>query len=242
MTTNVYDLGFGLLTTDSRWSLQDGHIIAYVDDTGYDKLVYDNQLAILFAGDLCKIEEWKSWFKAGRIDNPPTDTTGISMIICNVINGDKVFNSDYLLESHEGNKLVALYGGSGSSYAKDCWEVNKCAATAVNTAMSYDVKSGGKVVFFNRVDFDNNIDNSTDINDIRNIFIERGMMINTNTLERVSIKDAANDTNDAFKNMANRVISGNVELSAPFPGMTQPWTNEKKEELKQALNKFKPKI
>jgi hypothetical protein len=55
----------------------------------------------------------------------------------------------------------------------------------------------------------------------------------------VLVKDAANDpSNPVAQQIANRVLSGQAKLNAPFPGMDQPWTNEKKAELAKALQRY----
>jgi hypothetical protein len=45
-------------------------------------------------------------------------------------------------------------------------------------------------------------------------------------------------TGDA-KDFANKVVAGSLAISAPFPGINQPWTNDKKRELISVLDKYK---
>lgn len=240
MTTNVYDVPAGLLTSDSRWSceLDDGWI-AYVDNSGYDKIVYDNQLAILFAGNLAKIDHWKNWFTKNRNGDQPQEVDGISLIVANIKTGEVIFKTDYLLESTSEKQIDALYSGTGGPYAKDCWQINKCAKKAVETAISVDIFSGGDVSFLHRESSETNVKNSVFADEVMALMKERGILMNKNLQQAVAIKDAANDSSDPnFQRMAQRVLSGNIELNAPFPGMDQPWTNEKKAELRNVLSSF----
>lgn len=242
MTTNVYDIPAGLLTSDTRWSVEDVDWIAYVDDSGYDKIVFDSDIGILFAGNLAKIDIWKQWFLSGRIDPAPTELDGISLIIVDIKDGTVQFKTDYLLESVTEDVTEAWYSGTGGPYAKDCWQVNRCAKKAVNTAIECDAFSGGEVKFVDRTTSGTNIRNDVQYLEIMEILKERGMMINKQNYKAVPIKDAANDPSDpTLQAFANKVMSGSVQLNAPFPGMEQPWTKDKKEELHSVLARYAPK-
>jgi hypothetical protein len=240
MTTNVYDIGAGYLTTDSRWSIKNGDWVAYVDDTGYDKLVFDEQIAILFAGDLLKIDVWKQWFIEGRTGEYPDLHDGMSLIIVDMSDGSSQFTADYLLKSIEGDLLKALYAGTGAPHAKDCWQVNKCAKKAINSAIEADIFSGGLVVELLRENAQSNVKNSAKVDKVMYEMKERGIMTNVVTNITMHVKDAANDgvTGDA-KDFANKVVAGSLAISAPFPGINQPWTNDKKRELISVLDKYK---
>src|SRR5471030_312080 len=243
MTTNVYDIAAGLLTSDSRWSFEEAGWLVYVDDTGYDKLAFDSQLGFLFAGDLGAIDEWKQWVAGGRIVGAPLNNIDLMpVIVVDMADGSVPFISDYMLKS--GNTQVeAWYGGTGGPYAKDCWQVNKCAKTAVVTAKNSDQFSGGAVMHIERITLDTNINNSMSASNVNTQCQERGIMINTKSSQGpVLVKDAANDpTNVVAQEIAKKVLSGAARLGAPFPGMRQPWTQEKKAELAEALERYAPK-
>jgi hypothetical protein len=240
MTTNVYDVSSGLLTSDSRWSTEDGDWIAYVDDTGYDKIVFDEALALIFAGDMQTIDIWKEWFLNGDDGDEPLDKVDdISIIGIDMKTGEQVYMSDYLLYSHSHRGVEAIYGGSGAPYAKDCWQENKCAMQATKTAIIKDVYSGGTTAHVNRQTSDSNVKNSASSNSAYEQLKERGMMINkTENRQPVYVKDAANDPSHPAQKIAEKVMSGKAALKAPFPGMDQPWTNEKKQELKEVLKRY----
>lgn len=243
MTTNVYDVPAGLMTSDSRWSSElDSDWIAYVDDTGYDKIVFDSDLGILFAGDLNRIDIWKQWFLQGRKGSIPKEVDGISIILVDMISGQVVFETDYLLKSMSDESEVAFYSGTGGPFAKDCWQVNRSAMRAVDSAISADIFSGGIVLHLCRSTLVTNVVNTVDPAGVVNLMKERGIMMNRHDRQSVLVKVAANDSSNLTRqDLANKVISGNVELSAPFPGISQPWTNEKKSELKSVLERYAPK-
>lgn len=244
MTTNVYASNEGLLSSDSRWSCREGNWIIYVDDTDYDKIVSDDELGILFAGNMDVIDLWKTWFSNRRKLSPPQANTDlISMIIIDMKTGEVVFTPSYLLMSTIENNIVAWYGGSGDVYAKDCWQVNQCAKKAVGTAIEKDLCSGGEVMFTSRIGLNSNVKNSASFQDVMASLKEKGFIMDSIGLRVMRIKDAATDSaNDHVdidaQQLANRVMSGQVSLSAPFVGMGQPWTQEKKNELVNVLAKY----
>jgi len=250
MTTNVYDVAAGLLTSDSRWSADEGEWIVYVDDTGFDKIIADAQLAFLFAGNILNIAEWKGWVKSGRLQPAPLDRLdGTSLIMVEIATGSVVFGTDYLLVSRYDAMPSAWYSGTGAPHAKDCWEVNRCAMTAVASATKVDKYSGGTTSHFNRNSRASNVTNSAAVESVLVQMRERGIMKNNNGAEfmisDVIAADAANDPaskqiDDVAKRLAQKVMQGNVTLSAPFPGIDQPWTNEKKSELARVLARYAP--
>lgn len=244
MTTNVYDLQTGLMTSDSRWSCQEGDWIAYVDDTKFDKIISDDQLGFLFAGNMLKIAAWKGWIAQGRAGLPPDDDgINLSIIGIDMQTGQVVISTDYMLKSIIEEILAACYAGTGGNYAKDCWQVNRCAKRAVSSAMAQDDFSGGQVMFAERCSRQTNVDNTASVLSVIDQMKVRGMMINTKDDRKpVPLKEAANDpTNPVAQALARKVLAGKAELSAPFPGMNQPWTQEKKEEVLDVLKKYAPK-
>lgn len=225
--------------------------MVFVDDTGFDKIIADNQLAFLFAGDLLNIAAWKGWVAAGRTTAAPMDKLDeTSLIIVDVTTGTVVFNTDYLLASDSGPDRHAWYGGTGAPHAKDCWEVNKCAMKAVESAIMVDKYSGGRMIHFNRQTLETNATNAESHLSVVVQMRERGLMKKNNGTEYkvsevMSSSIAANDASKAeidsvAKKLAEKVMNGSVALSAPFPGIEQPWTNEKKQELARVLARYAP--
>ncbi|WP_348696451.1 hypothetical protein [Duganella fentianensis] len=241
MTTNVFDVTTGQLTSDGRWSIEKMDWLVFVDDTGYDKIIFDDDLAFAFAGNVTKINFWKEWVAGGRVDPVPMDKLDqMQLIIVNMVTGALEFASDYILFSHAGNALEALYGGSGGPSAKDCWNSNRCAITAIESAKSKDVFSGGQTKFLLSKTKQNNLSNNVGVTEINEQCKQRGLMMNLkNPLNTVLVKEAANDgSNPIVQSIANDVMQGKAEMSAPFPGMHLPWTQEKKSELSSVLARF----
>jgi hypothetical protein len=241
MTTNVFDVTAGQLTSDGRWSFEKLDWLVFVDDTGYDKMIFDDELGFAFAGNVSKINIWKEWVAGGRKGPEPMGHLDqMQLIIVNMASGVLEFASDYILFSHAGNVLEALYGGSGGPSAKDCWNSNRCARTAIDSAKSNDVYSGGETKFLLRETRQNNLTNNIAVTEINEQCKQRGLMMNLkNPLNTVLVKDAANDpSNPIAQSVATEVMQGKAEMSAPFPGMHLPWTQEKKSELASVLARF----
>ena len=239
MTTNVYDVRAALLTSDSRWSAEDGDWVAFVDNTNYDKIVHDNKLAFLFAGPLPEIDIWKQWILAGRKkeDLPSLANTTMSVIQVDVAKGVVVFKSHQFLNSSFGIVPRALFAGTGAKPAKDCWDRKKCAMTAIGSAAEMDHLTGGNVVFFNRAKRSGNITNTSSATELKEQAKQRGMIMSKSNAEAsVLIKVAANDPSNPTKQaLAMKVMSGAAPFAAPFPGMEEPWSLAKKLEFEAAL-------
>jgi len=244
MTTNVYDKLSGLLTSDARWSFEDADWLVYVDDTDYDKIAFDAVLGFLFAGSILNIDVWKCWVEGGRIGPAPMgNLDGTSIIIVNMANGDVEFTSDYMLASQANGALEALYAGSGGPFAKDCWTINRCAKTAVETAKTKDFYSGGQIKYVDRQSTDNNVSNNVAHTQVNDVCKQRGFIMDLKKQDApMLVKDAANDPSNAVaQSIAQKVMQGKAVMSAPFPGIRQPWTQEKKQELADVLDRFSVK-
>lgn len=247
MTTNVLDCVHGVLSTDSRWSSDNGDWVAYVDDTNYDKLAFTSRVGFLFAGDMPPIEAWKGYVTNGmkkgtRPIIPQTWLPGtrIQVIQVELSTGRIVFQSHKFLNTSFGVAIKALFAGTGAPYAKACWDINKCAKTAIGSATLDDLRSGGNVVYLNRVTRENNVTNTATAQSVLDQLKDRGFLMNaTQKQPAVLLKDAANDpSKPAAQAFAKAVMSGAAPLTAPFPGMDEPWTKEKLAEFDAALSEF----
>lgn len=246
MTTNVYDTVSGILSSDSRWSISKGDWVAYIQDTDYDKLVLNAKLTVgfLFAGDMPIIDEWKTYITNGmKRGTRPTISPGmsISVIQVDIVTGKIVFQSNNLLRSLFSVSVVrALFGGTGASPAKICWDVNKCALQAIGSAAKMDPLSGGSVVHFNRTTLSGNMKNSVTAKEAAELFNDRGILMNIATnYTPMLLKDAANDpSNPEVQAIAKSILSGGSPLTAPFPGMNEPWSAEKIAEFEAALDQY----
>lgn len=240
MTTNVCDLASGVLSSDTRWSRESGGWLIYVDDTGYDKIAYDKKLAFLFAGDLENIDSWKNWVFSGRQGNMPVaKLTGMSAIVVDTKLSKLVFQShSNLPTSVFGTSVRAVYAGTGATYAKSCWDQNKCAKEAVKSAIDRDIKSGGTVVYFSCKNRENNILTKVTQSEVKELAKTKGYIMNMNNTQKVAVpvQVAANDpTNPAAQAIANLVLSGGVSFSAPFPEMDKSWSDDKITEFKAVM-------
>jgi hypothetical protein len=243
MTTNVYDSVAGMLTSDSRWSISKGDWVAYVEDTAYDKLIYTSKVAFLFAGSMPIIDAWKCYVASGmKKGTRPTLVPGtkISVIQVDMADGKIVFHSNNLLKSSFGASIRAMFGGTGASPAKICWDVNKCATAAIASAAKGDHLSGGTVIFLNRIKRNSNAQNTATAAQARQILNDRGILMNIATQQTpILLKDAANDpANPEAQAIAKDIICGDSPLVAPFPGMDEDWSDEKIAEFEAALSMY----
>jgi hypothetical protein len=232
MTTNVYDSLKEIFASDSRWSASHEDYFFYVDDTGFDKIVFDEYCGILFAGELSNIEEWKCWFNEGRNGVRPA-ADGLSICVVDMATGE------ICIDSHSITTDGARFAGTGAEHAAICWELNKDAMKAVDTAKSFDACTGGKTVFLYRANKQNNIINDASETDVYTALKDRGMMmILKNGNNMIPIKEALNNPKikEAFKNIS----TGFASLRAPFYGIDKKWSEEDKKKLDKVLNKFPP--
>lgn len=236
----------GFLSTDSRWSSDNGDWLAYVDDTNYDKLAFTSKVGFLFAGDMPPIDEWKQYVAGGmKKDARPgrrawVPGSRISIIQVELATGRIVFKSHNFLSTSFGVAIKAMFAGTGANAAKKCWDDEKCAIAAITSAAKEDVRSGGRVVYLNRTTRNTNVENTATAESVREQLKDRGYFMHINDQNApILLKDAANDpTNPAAQAFAKAVMSGAAPLNAPFPGMDEPWSEEKYAELDAALAEF----
>lgn len=243
MTTNVYDATVGLLTSDSRWSRLTGEWLIYVDDTGYDKIVFDHKLAFLFAGDLPNIDVWKQWINNGRKGNPPIEHLGrMSVIQIDTKTAKVVFMSHPSFpKTSFGTALRAVFAGTGGVHAKACWDANKCAKQAVVTAIGQDIQSGGEVKHLECANRQHNLTAAKFSQlHVTEQAKTKGFIMNINSNQApIKVQDAANDpSNPTVKALADIVLAGGMSFSAPFPDMDVAWSDEKIKEFEAALQAY----
>jgi hypothetical protein len=237
MTTNVFDSVSQTLASDTRWSgLVDGYLF-FVDDIGYDKIVFDSQIALLFAGGLGIIDQWKAWFRGGRYGVAPALTSDLSLCLIDMKTGQ--------IRKDHGIKLdspctSARFAGTGSPHALQCWSIHKDAIKSVETACGFDMRSGGKVTYLIRPTADNNLSNYASAQQVINSFEPAGSVIMTSQKGvpvpiREAIKEPA--ANEAFKKM---LAGGPSSVCAPFIGMGTPWTADEQKEFYDILAEYPP--
>lgn len=225
------------MATDSRWSIQHGSYIVYLDDSGYEKILLWNGHAIMFAGNGGLIQQWKDWIRSNPPDasnQPPEE--GICVCIVDMA-AKKVKSSVKQIVLPVGG----YFAGSGQIYAVPCWMKNRRAQLAVETAKSNDKLSGGDVKFYNLVSGENNLNvnfptGNLTIQTLTAALLKRGLVMETKkgAMHGVPFAEAAND-NPELQQIVEKVANGELTASAPSEGMYSQWNAEEKASLKSAL-------
>lgn len=241
VTTNVYDGAKQLLSSDSRWSVKhpSGDFIVYVDDAGFDKIETARGHAFLFAGLASTIQNWKSFIRSeptGSVGHPSIDQ--IALLIVDMQTGTVVdhVGQDILLPTPE--EPTTSFAGTGSSHAADCWLVNGCAKTAVESAKGFDLYSGGSVKYFELNTLVNNLQNTIDYDELRQAFTAQGMVMYTaNSQKQLPVNEAAvNDVRVA--EICESIANGQLSPTAPCDAMYNRASTEEKRRLAATLDKI----
>lgn len=241
MTTNVIDLAVGISVTDSRWSYQAPFFTLYVDDVGFEKIVEYRQRAYTFAGDGELIQVWKDWLASeptsvhSMPDVERETPQGVrSVTICIVKMATKE------VSYRRGTAIAydqALFAGTGGFAARLCWDKNRDAKKAVESAIQKDLFSGGTVKYLVFADNDNNLSEFATIGEVNRQLATRGVcMIHaagnaTNTGTPVS----GSDHEKEIAKIKEQLTSGDIVASAPCDAMFERWSEEEKEQLRTAL-------
>lgn len=247
MTTNIFDGNALVMATDSRWSIKQGSWLFYLDDTGYDKIERLNGVAVMFAGEGPKIQEYKNWIhsKPNDLSNMP-EVKGMSVCMVDESTGCVDFQKHQDIE--ENNVFCA---GTGAQSAYICWLEKKCSQTAVESAKLKDYYSGGDVKYIDFKTLKTNLakyfpEQQLTIETISANIMKRGpaMKIHANPtgipdlpLMKAS-SDASFDEQDARQRGTELVASGQLSATAPCNGMHSDWSENDKEGFKQALGKM----
>lgn len=243
MTTNVICRPKLTLASDSRWSTDplETHpdCIAYVDDTGFDKLAVSSLYAMVFAGDGELIARWKAWFLSPTLNfmtAPPVhrlipDTNKLRSVVISLVKKatcEVVFASGDFMAHRED----ARFAGSGAQYAKGCYAINSCARTAVVTAGKSDPATGGETKFIELATGKDNLSvMQTTLFDMKNALEQRGYIMDTKTKVVTPINEWAANVNEPRRAIANAVAS----VSAPTGLPTRCWTEQEQSDLMRAL-------
>lgn len=241
MTTNIVDLESGLLTSDSRWSIQPTglNFLIFIDDTNFDKIAigHHQNLAFIFAGNGMLIELWKNAVSTGTpaIGTLPFSLNGQSIAIGIIKLGDApemIFS-----KNHDIAKGPASFAGSGSRHACECWLVNKCAKKAVGSASKLDFYTGGEIKYLELSTRNNNLSNTASMSDVHSHLLQRGtVMYTSKPNESMAIEQAAaNDPN--VKAVVDQMASGELTANAPCDGMYNDWHEREQQELHDILRK-----
>ncbi|WP_369987815.1 hypothetical protein [Pseudomonas xanthosomatis] len=231
-----------MLASDSRWSfaLPDSpNLLAYVDDTGFDKLAIRGDHAMVFAGDGLLVEKWKQWFTQPTLDFdnfPPVEREidgllepePVLISLIRTVSCEILYETEDFLAYGES----ATFAGSGASFAKSCYAENGCCKTAVATAGKHDPATGGETKFIELSTRHHNLSQvSVTLRDATQAFMERGIVMDITTKEET-----------AFRELVGTIASfdaGKARLSAPIGKSGHRWTESEKGKLFAALQDMK---
>lgn len=248
MTTNIFDGNSGVMATDSRWSIEYGCWLYYLDDTGYSKIERLNGMAIMFAGYGGKIQEYKDWIRSNPTDfSRQPDVKGMSVCMVEESTGNVEVKEEQDIDTNN-----VLCAGSGARPAYGCWTSNKCSKKAVESAKLVDPCSGGDVKF---IDFKNSETNLAEyaaetqltIAQISANIMKRGISMKIRTTPtgtpdlpfvKAAGEDAANEEQLARAAVSELVATGKLSANAPCDGMHNDWSEESKANFRRALGKM----
>lgn len=235
------------MATDSRWSIEYGSWLFYLDDTGYDKIERCNGMALMFAGHGKKIQEFKNWIRSNPTDDSlmPAEK-GMSVCMVSEDTGTVEFQKHQDIDSDN-----VLCAGSGARWAYGCWTSNKCSKLAVETAKSKDYCSGGEVKYIDFANKDTNLvayhaEAQMTIETISNNIYQRGISMKIQAtpgtpnlpFPKAEGSNAANDEAVARSEVGILVANGTLSATAPCDGMHNDWSQDDKVNFKRSLGKM----
>jgi len=238
MTTNVYDRLIAVMASDSRWSIDAQNLIWYVDDTGYDKIFYNDDLALMFAGSSILIDQWKNWFKQQAEDLhqlnsiPELTRNNQSIAICIALRTSNQVLFEYGASIKTEHLIVA---GSGANYANNCWQSNQYPIRAIQSAKNQDIYSGGIEKYYYLLNSENNICDDVSLDVINQCLFERGfVMYKSSDSTAIPMKEPAKN-DEKVQDLIQQLNSGGLSANAPYEKMGQAWPAKKVAELKKVL-------
>ncbi|MEK6788527.1 MAG: hypothetical protein AABY68_06210 [Pseudomonadota bacterium] len=237
MTTNIIDTLNGVVASDSRWSIDYGNFIAYIDDSGYEKIAQRPTAVIIFAGNGVLIDGWKAWFSQQVLDieNHPDverniggEDVSVTFFMLNVPSGEVEHSYGWIIPFED-----IRFAGSGAQAALECFTTNKCPITAVRTASIKDPATGGVVRYYSTKTGENNlVADCATLADAHNELWKRGFIMDKTTKQEFPASVlAASDAAGAVQAMKA------MSLTAPA-GPALKWTDAAKANLKIALQKL----
>lgn len=241
MTTNAIDKEKLLVTSDSRWSIplpneNSPTHVAFIDDTGFEKISVSQHGAIVFAGDGLLISEWKAWFKLPMplfVPTPPTEreiSPGVwaGVNICLITTAGRVLYDWGQCVTHGDS---ARFSGSGKFLARNCFAKNGCSIKAIDSAALEDPFTGGTTRY---LELSTGISNLTKdeatLQDAEQLLNDRGSIMEIATGVVTPLKDAQTSMADAIHALQN-----GPTLSAPTGHPSRKWSDEEKAALQTAL-------
>jgi hypothetical protein len=234
MTTTVFDGAARLVTSDSRWTTPLDSAIAFVDDTGFDKIAVAKGNAFVFAGDSAQIANWKNWLHSiptGSTGRPPA-VVGLAILIADIASANVSF------EFGQSALPNARFGGSGAIHARACWSVNADARRAVETAKLVDPHTGGTIKFLDFTTGQGNFSSAVAFDAIREAFLQRGMVMYMNSTKSIVPVDVAAHQDPQVLALRDKVAAGQISMSAPCHTMYNEWSDKDRERLDEVLDRI----
>lgn len=245
MTTTVCDMGRRVLATDCRWSWETPEAILYVDDVGFEKMLFTGDAVFQFAGNSAVIQEWKDFMSTGPGSSNHRPTLDlISLLVYDVHRHEIVLshNCFNIADPMNQTRAVSVFSGTGAVHALPAWTVHQCAYRAVEHAVSMDPFSGGPTKFFETNDCTHNLMDVIRVGDINRALPQKGYVmtkpnIDTKLGEAVPVSEAA--ANDpAIRAVVDKIAQGQMAPSAPFMFMLSKATAEQNASADKALDAF----
>lgn len=243
MTTTVYDRDNKVIAADTRWSVvmtvDSKHYLVYTDDSVFEKIADRNNASMVMAGNGKLIADWKQWWFESLDPNsmPDFEVDGKAAIVLLIIDKTKnswIFDIGEKIASicSETKEINAVFSGSGSASAANCWSENRCAKTAVVSASVKDVCTGEKVRYVDFEADETNIESkSYDYEDIVTSLIHGGYIMEMPENQAVPLKE-----HPLAAEVSEALASGQAVACAPTPALKDfVWDAKRKEELKQAI-------
>lgn len=197
MTTTVYDSAKGTVSCDSRWSIPDDRFgVLYVDEAPYQKIEIVNGHAFVFAGMAPVIHAWKLHLRAAAAGHVLAEPSmiGMAVLVAEIGSGRLKYRYQQDIELPDQTNPETIFAGTGSLHAARCWQVNKCPKKAVETAMMYDICTGGEVKYVELQSGRHNLIPCEGISCLDQAFLTKGMvMFNRNEHDKgpIPFKEAA---------------------------------------------------
>lgn len=237
MTTNVFCIKNNTLASDSRWSYRiDDHVaitkvIAYVDDTGYDKIARDEDTGYIFAGPGVVIDAWRQWVQSPiqALIKRPDVSTDFAICMTDLATGE-------ILMEH-GQKVsdtLCRTAGTGAHPAYECWKQNFDAKTAVESAKKKDISSGGEVKFLQGCGA-NNLSADVPFAQIQQHFLQRGMVMYIATSQKAVPAAEAAVSDPRVASLISKIQSGQASAEAPSGLDPVVWTPADEARLDEAI-------
>lgn len=263
MSTTIYDSIKKQVATDTRWcsefELSDRkNYLFYTDDHSFDKIADDESFVMLIAGDGLLVAKWKEWW-ANSLDfdeKPKTDNNGVtavSLLIIDKENNEVGLQFGPAISAHceDTGKALAISIGSGSRYAIDCWNFNKCAITAILTASDHDFYTGDSIKYlsFSDSNTESNVQNNDyNYDSFLDTMFQRGYLMNITSRKSGNDPGEPNGsggsgtplTIDQKKEIKGYFAQSRINGSTAIPRkMDYVWTDKEDTKLVSTIKKIK---